>query len=91
MIQYDKRKSRLRNGDYLVVPAYIFNQVIPAHVLPRLVEVQKLKIPAPVPTWIRTMNSDFDAGGYYDFQFPWSTPWRFSRAPFEFVIYQVAE
>jgi hypothetical protein len=91
MIQYDRRNSRLRIGDYLVVPSNIFNQVIPAHVLPRLVEVQKLIIPAPIPTWIRTMNSDFDAGGFYDFEFPWSTPWRFSKAPFEFVIYQVAE
>ena len=89
MIQYDKRKSRLRNGDYLVVPSYIYNQIISPNLLPELVEVQRLLIPAPVPTWIRTMNTDFDAGGYYDFQFPESPPWRFSRAPFEFVIYQM--
>jgi 4-amino-4-deoxy-L-arabinose transferase-like glycosyltransferase len=89
MIQYDKRKSHLRNGDYLVVPSHIYNQIISPNLLPQLVEVRRLLIPAPVPTWIRTMNTDFDAGGYYDFQFPESPPWRFSRAPFEFVIYQM--
>lgn len=91
MIQYDTKKSRLRIGDYLVVPSYIHNQQISHNLLPRLQEAQRLIIPAPVPTWIRTMYTDFEGGGYYGFQFPESTPWRFSRAPFEFVIFQLVE
>jgi hypothetical protein len=91
MIQYDTIKSRLRNGDYLVVPSGIFNQKIPARILPKLEEAQRLIIPAPVPTWIRTMNTNFKGGGYYGFEFPGSTPWLFSKAPFEFVIFQFVE
>jgi len=89
MIQYDTIKTSLENGDYLVIPSYVDHQQISADLLPRLHEVQRLVIPAPYPTWIRTMYTDFALGGYYSFQFPKSPPWRFSRAPFEFVIFQV--
>lgn len=91
MIQYDTQKSRLQNGDYLVVPSYIHNQEIAPDLLPRLQETRRWIIPAPIPTWIRTMTTNFEGGGYYYFQFPGITPWRFSRAPFEFVIFQLVE
>jgi len=91
MLQYDTVSSRLAKGNYLVVPSYIHNQQISPQDLPRLQEVQRLRILAPRPTWLRTMDTNLILGGYYSFQFPDSTPWRFSRAPFEFVIYQIAD
>ncbi len=91
MIQYDTQNSRLQIGDFLVVPSFINNQQISPQLLPQLREVQRLDIPAPVATWLRTMNTDVGEGGYYSFHFPESTPWRFSRAPFEFVIFQVGK
>ena len=33
----------------------------------------------------------FEGGGYYGFEFPGSLPWRFSRDPFEFVIFKFLE
>lgn len=84
MLQYDMLKSQPRKDDYLVVPSYVHNQRISPEHEPRLRMIQHLIIPPPLPTWIRTMWG----GGYYAFQFPEMPPWRFSRVPFEFVIYQ---
>ncbi|HJS18323.1 MAG TPA: glycosyltransferase family 39 protein [Anaerolineales bacterium] len=87
MIQYDTEKSRLRKGNYLVIPTAVAGQQISPKQVPHLQEVERINIPAPAATWLRTMSG----GGYYAFGFPHSTPWMFSKAPFEFVIYRVRE
>ena len=87
MIQYDTEKSHLLKGNYLVSPIAVAGQQISPEHLPRLQEVERINIPAPAATWLRTMYG----GGYYAFEFPHATPWRFSRTPFKFVIYQAGE
>ncbi len=85
MLQYDMKQSSLQADDYLVIPTNISKQRISKDDLSRLNRIRDLQIPAPWTTWIRTMYG----GGYYSFAFPLSPPWRFSKAPFEFEIYQV--
>jgi len=87
MIQYDRRKTRLKNSDYLVVALDISKQRINPSYMPHLQVRQQVSISAPTQTWIRTM---YDRG-YYSFQFPTSPPWHLSKAPFKFVIYQFVE
>lgn len=87
MIQYDKGMTHLRNNDLLVVALNISSQQIEPDYLPNLQILQRINIPAPAQTWIRTM---YDRGYYY-FRFPTSPPWFFSKAPFEFEVYEYIE
>jgi len=87
MIQYDMMTTDIRHGDYLVVPSHIHRQHIAPEHDATLREAWRLAVPAPVPTYLRTVYSDI-GGGYYLSEFATIPPWRLSRAPFEFVVFQ---
>jgi hypothetical protein len=88
MIQYDMTRTRLQRGDYLVAPVNVHRQEIATADAPDLQEVHRLSVPAPRATYLRTMYTDGESGGYYSFEFPGVTPWRLSRAPFEFDVFR---
>jgi hypothetical protein len=88
MIQYDMKTTRLQPGDYLVAPVNVHSQQISTDDAPSLQAVHRLRVPAPRATYLRTMYTNGESGGYYSFEFPGVTPWRVSRAPFEFEIFR---
>jgi len=90
MRQYHSARTRLKDGDYLIVPAVVANQRIPPQHQQILKKVRQITVNAKPMTWLRTM-SEKPWGGYYLFSLGiHGPPWLFSTAPLEtFSIFVV--
>ena len=88
MLEYDARTTCVALGDYVVVPMNIHVQRLNASDTSRLVLTDVYSISAPPATYLRTVFSD-QGGGYYYYVYPWILPVKWSRAPFEFRVFQV--
>jgi hypothetical protein len=86
MRQYDTVTSTIMDGDFVVVAEAVDRQQLSMQAKQSLFVFQHIQVPAPLVTYLRTMDTEV-LGGYYSYRYPDILPWRFSNAPFEFTVY----
>ena len=94
---FDEAKTRLGQGDIVVVPELLGSRAMRASIAERSSLISTIVIPAKAWTYLRTMSVEENttvqngrSGGYYYF---WtSLPWTLTRRPLErFHIYSVTQ
>jgi hypothetical protein len=90
LVSYDRNRSTLAAGDYLVAPTVPGQQALRPGDEQRLSLVESIRVDACPLTWLRTMAA-LAWGGYYSYSVArGALPWTFSSEPVEiFRVFEV--